>query len=234
MSRFWGEPVELWLTPAGCALRAGADTVHLPTTGAEPAWPAALAAHLPARARVLARVDDRWVRYLVCRWPTAIRGRKEREAWLAHQFRQVHGLADADWVMCRDADPAAAAFVACALPRALVEALQAVVRQARGRLVSLTGAFVARYNALARQLDAGDGALALTDGGRLTLGVWRDGQWTALLSRALGEGDALAAWRELTPLCVTGEAAPAGVLFHAGTVLTAPEGWTTRAVAIAA
>jgi hypothetical protein len=222
--------VALSLGPAGCELRQGDRVTRLPASDT-PAWPDGLAGRLPARARLRATVDDRWLRYLVLQWPAAVRGGKEREAWLAHQFRQVHGIEPADWLIRRDTDAVGGRFLACAMPRTLVDGLAQCARGCRGRAVGLAGRFVHRYNQAARQLASADGALALADSGRLMLGVWRDGAWRALLSRPMAAGDPLAAQRELARLRVSGEAAPSGVLYLAGGVmLSAPEGWITHAL----
>ena len=226
MSRFWGEPVHLCLSAEGCDIRAAGAVQRLPLADGVLAWPAGLAAHLPLRARVRAQVADRALRYLVLQWPAGVRGRKEREAWLAHQFKYHHGIDAGEWLFCRDTDPVGDPFIACAMPRVLLDALQAAVAARKGRVLGVTGRFVARFNALADRLSAPDGALATVDQGRMTLGVWRDGMWQALVSRAGNDGDAQLARRELTQLRITGEAPASGVLYPLGDRLDAPEGWT--------
>ncbi len=226
MSRFRGEPVSLNLRADGCDIRRADGVQRLPLPEGALAWPADLTAHLPMRARVRAQVADRALRYLVLQWPPAVRGRKEREAWLGHQFKQHHGIDPSEWLICRDTDPVGDPFIACAMPRALMETLQAAVSARKGRLLGLTGSFVARFNALAGHMASADGALASVEHGRLTLGVWREGGWRALVSRACDAADAQLARRELTQLRVTGEAPPAGVLYQVGNTFDAPEGWT--------
>jgi hypothetical protein len=111
------------------------------------------------------------------------------------------------------------------MPRALVDGLRAAVAAGKGRLLGLTGRFVAQFNTVAARMDAPDGALVSVEHGRLTLGVWRDGRWRTVLSRAVGD-DATLARRELAQLRLTGEAADTGVLYQLGGAFDAPEGWT--------
>jgi len=229
VSRFWGDSVELRLCASGCEMRVGEERRQLAVPGGTLAWPTDLAARLPAGARVRAQVADRALRYLVLQWPGAVRGRKEREAWLAHQFKQVHGIDAADWVFAQDADPVGDPFIACAMPRALVDGLRVAVAAGKGRLLGLTGQFVAQFNSMAARMDAPDGALASVAQDRLTLGVWRDGRWRTVLSRATGD-DATLARRELAQLRLTGDAADTGVLYQLGGSVDAPEGWTRVAL----
>jgi len=232
VSRFWGDPVLLNLTPAGCEMRVAGERRLLATPEGALAWPADLATQLPAGARVRAQVADRALRYLVLQWPGSVGGRKEREAWLAHQFKQVHGIDAADWVFGCDTDPVGDPFIACAMPRALVDGLRAAVAAGKGRLLGLTGRFVAQFNGAAHRMDAADGALASIEQDRLTLGVWRDGRWRAVLSRAMGD-DATLARRELAQLRLTGEAADTGVLYQLGRAVEAPAGWTGVSLEVA-
>ena len=221
MSRFWAEPVRLHLHADACELLGQ----RLPLdAGAQP-WPAALVDALPPRAKVRACLADHWLRYLVVRWPAAVRGKREREAWLAHQFKTVHGIDMADWMVAMDADPVDDACLVCAAPTALIAGLHARLAPRKARLASLTGAFVAEFNRVRRQCAARDGALLVQAGARMTLGVWRDGQWRALRSQRVADGDTDAARRVLAQWRVTGEAAPAGVAYTVGARPALPEGW---------
>lgn len=234
MSRFWADPVRLHLHAEACELAASGHSQRLALAGGAQPWPAALAEQLPLRVSVNVCVADHWLRYLVVRWPAAVRARREREAWLAHQFKTVHGIDVAAWTVAMDTDPVDDARIVCAAPSALIDGLHGLLAARKARLASFTGAFIAQFNRLHRQCPAADGALLCAADGRLTLGVWRAGQWTALRSQMVAPGDAEAPRRLLTQLCATGEAAPAGVLYALGSVPTVPEGWQPVALEAAA
>lgn len=234
MSRFWAEPVRLHLHAEACDVVVGGQTHRLAlAAGAQP-WPAALGDLLPARAKVDVCVADHWLRYLVTRWPAAVRAPREREAWLAHQFKAVHGIDMTAWTVAMDTDPVDDARIVCAAPTALITGLHSLLAARKARLTGLTGAFVAQFNRLRRQCAATDGALLCAADGRLTLGVWRDGRWRALRSQVVALGDEDAARRMLTQLCASGEAAPSGVLYTVGAQQTAPDGWQPVALEPAA
>jgi len=233
VSRFSAEIVDVFLSRAGCrVVRAGQVSTHGLPEG-EVRWPDALLSDLPAQPAVRAVISDALLRYLVCRWPRTLRGRVEREAWLAHQFRQVHELDMTQWRVLADADATDAPFVACALPRHLEAELRAMLERAGGRLVSLSGQFVRQYNAHWQQMSDDNGALVVLDGARMTLATWLDGHWTRIANRPVAAGDAACAARELTQLKVTGEAAGQGCLYVCGGAVEAPSGWSVSSLEVA-
>jgi hypothetical protein len=155
--------------------------------------------------RLAVELADAWLRYLVIDWPVGLKGGDERQAWVAERFRSVHGVNAIDWVISVDRAAAGRSVLACAAPRALVEALTRFAADHRLRFVSLTGSFVATYNTLhggaALAADAEPlGALGLRRDGRLTLGLWSRGQWRRVRSVAAGAdagqilGRTLAGW----------------------------------------
>lgn len=197
-------------------------------------------------------IGDGWLRYLVVRWPPRLRRGDERRAWLAHRFREVHGVAEPEWVIAIDRDAVGFPVLACAAPAALIGAVQAFAERRRLRLEAVAGDFVACFNRHQRSFDepAGAyGALALARDGRVTLGLWRDAAWLALRSQPFGEDGAQMVARTLEAWCaahavesVSGEsrrAAPgdasggstraarsaAGVLYAVGCEASAPAGW---------
>lgn len=206
-----------------CRVHGPTGETRLPLGEGGTGWPERLTEALPAGAKVRARVADAHLRYLVLHWPAAVRSRDERALWLGHQFHQVHDIDPAQWQIAVDEDAVGLPFIACAMPRALIDSLRS--RLGRHRLAGLTGAFVDTYNRHGAQIRAADGALARMDDGRLTLGVWRDGQWTRLLSRPVDMADTTVVARELVQLQVTGEAAPVGTLYRIGAPVEAPAGW---------
>ncbi|MBS0544767.1 MAG: hypothetical protein JSR40_13640 [Proteobacteria bacterium] len=188
----------------------------------------ALGASLRGGARLKVVLGDGWLRYLVLRWPAAVRTAEERQAFMLHRFRAVHDIAAPDWVLAADRNAVRFPSLACAAPAVLVDAINLLGRMPGVRLGEVVGDFVDRYNQLQRSFDeaGGDlGALAILEGDRLTAGVWRDGAWLALRSRAVGAeamGDLarmLEGWHA--------EHAPAdeGTLYACGIEPAAVQGW---------
>jgi len=188
----------------------------------------------PPRSRLQIVIDDSWLRYLVVRWPDGVRGREERQAYLAHRFREVHGVAEPEWTFAFDRGPVHFPVLACAAPRSVTEGIQAFARTRRLRLVGVAGCFVHRFNQLQRRLHSAPGsfgALAVSRGDRLTVGLWRDSAWQALRSQNVGEHgpqvlrQTLESWTLRTP-----GADGAGVLYTLGIAPAAPAGWRTEDV----
>jgi hypothetical protein len=150
-----------------------------------------LATDLQGRgARLQVVLGDGWLRYLVLHWPPGVRAAEERQAFMAHRFRTVHELTAPDWAFALDRDAVDFPALACAAPASLIAALHAFA-QARGvRLRQVAGDFVDRFNHLRQRFDEAPGtlcALAVASGARLTVGLWRDGAWHAVRSRAIGD-----------------------------------------------
>lgn len=173
-------------------------------------------------------LGDGWLRYLVLNWPRGVRRGEERRAFMAHRFREVHGVAEPDWTLALDRDVVDFPALACAVPAALLEAVREFARVRGLRLAGVTGDFADAFNRLQGRFDEPEGcfgALALARAGRLTVGLWRDGAWQAVRSQPLGGGEAglgamLEAWcAGRTP------AAQAGVLYAAGHAFALPAGW---------
>lgn len=188
-------------------------------------------------------LGDGWLRYLVLRWPTTVRKHDERQAYLAHRFREVHGVVSPEWVWVLERDTVSFPRLVCAVPAALLRAVQAFADRRRLHLASVTGEFVACFNALLpefREPRGVFGALAVARGGRVTVGLWRDAAWQALSSQPVGEGTGAGAGtvqRMLEGWCAaatgTGEGAaradpPHGVLYALGLEASAPAGWEVR------
>lgn len=233
MSRSSAEPVDVLLTPAGCRVGQGPRGAHHALPEGPVSWPEAMLGDLPPRARVRATLSDALLRYLVCRWPKTLRGRAEREAWLVHQFRQLHEIDPTQWRVMADADAVDAPFLACAMPHRVETDLRALLDRKGARLSSLSGQFIRQYNAHCPRMSEAQGALAVFEGERMTLGAWLDGRWTRVASQPVPGGDDGAAARALAQLKITGEAAATGTLYVCGGAAAAPAGWTVSTLEVA-
>ncbi|MCK6395218.1 hypothetical protein [Zoogloea sp.] len=229
MSPLWPETRRLFVGPERLSLDApDGPGVALDLHGG---WEAAFAAMpaLPRRTRLQLQVADRHVRYVHLAWPAGLR-RTEREAFAGQRFAAVFG--PGPWAVQIDREALCLPSLGAALPAGLQGAIKAFARERGMKVTGLAPAFAAAFNALRPRL-AGDGALARLEAGRVTLGLWRAGQWCAVRSLPVAQADTAAAVAGLLPLLA---ARPAGetwvqpVLHLTGGAagpagLALPEGW---------
>lgn len=180
-------------------------------------------------------VHDMWLRHLVVSWPKGVSGRAERDAWLAHRFRDVHGASGPEWTLATDRDSIGSSVLASAVPTALLAAIHVFVRRHRLRLDGVVGDFVASFNRWQpgfRESRDSLGALAVIRGRRVTAGLWRDGEWRAMRSQAFVGENASATLANMLDTWTLTEAGargsdllPVGVLHAIGPDVDAPAGW---------
>lgn len=188
----------------------------------------ALGAGLRRGQRLKVVLGDGWLRYLVLRWPAAVRTAEERHAFMLHRFRAVHDIGEPDWAFALDRDAVRFPALACAAPAALVAGLGAFARAHGLRLGEVVGDFIDRYNGLQGGFDetrGSLGALAVASDQRLTAGVWRDGAWLALRSRPAGADAARDLARMLEGWHAEHAPADKGTLYACGIEPAAAPGW---------
>jgi hypothetical protein len=228
VSPFWAEAATLELAPE----RARLGARELPLAGPLPEALAGLPADLLPRGRRLRVVlDDGLLRYALIHWPAGLARGAEREAYVAHRLREVHGIAAPEWRWQVDPESAPRPALACAAPTVLVEALRRLVSDRGWTLVALTGAFPHRYNQARRRLKAPLGALLVEGAGRFTLGLWRDGAWAGLRSQPGGAERAATLGLLLGAAGLAGEP---GTLFVDGPACDPPPGWRVESLGGAA
>lgn len=226
MSRFWGEPRRLLVESDALSLVGGGNRRRVAFDGAPDAALAASGpdALVPRGSRCQVLLADALVRYLVIQWPPGLRGRSERAAFVAHRFREVHGIAAPEWQLM--VEPATGGFpvLACAAPAVLIDAVGEWAHRQRVRTVGLSGEFVAAYNRARPRVMHRVGALGLRRGGRVTIGMWDDAVWQALRSQPLGAGDENVIGPMLASMRgrLGGEG---GVMYCFGPALDVPAGW---------
>jgi hypothetical protein len=213
-----------------------ASSVNLAFDGTPDGLAAALDGHSASSisnngARWEVSLADDLVRYLVIGWPPGLRGGVEREAFIAHRFREVHGIFAPEWRITIERTATRIPAIACAAPAAIVDAVKDWAQRNRFRLTGLGGDFVTVFNRVRPQLVQSVGALALSRGGRLTVGIWHDGIWHALRSQPDGvaKESGFGAFFRLIG-APQGEGAGVGVLYCVGDSIDAPDGWRVKRV----
>lgn len=235
MSRFSAEARRLLIEQDAIRVGYGGTNKRLGYEWAPDAALAALAAAPDGGVQRGSRWEvlfaDAVVRYLIVQWPPGLRGRAEREAYLALRFREVHGVGAPEWRIVVERGASDFPVIACAVPAAHVEALAAWGREYRLRFGCVTGEFLSAYNRVRPELESPFGALAVQREGRVTLGFWRDAQWQTLRSQPLGPaGDtSLGLYLESQALR-SGVPGQAGVLYCIGEGPRVPAGWCKLAL----
>jgi hypothetical protein len=145
---------------------------------------------------------DQFARYGLLAWNAAL---KTEAQWLAlarHRLGTVHGAAAADWEVKLTETAPNGPRLACALDRALLDALAATFSAANARLVSVQPFLVAAFNRIRRTIGSGSCWLVIEEPGRLTLAFIQHGVWVAVRSRR-----ADASWRAALPELIERESA---------------------------
>ncbi|MFP5392062.1 MAG: hypothetical protein ACLGI6_11060 [Gammaproteobacteria bacterium] len=175
-------------------------------------WPAVgaeLARLLPAASRIDAVVADVWVRYFLLQRPDGVETVRDARLLLQARFESLYGASAADWVLQADWQ-SEGPMLACALPRALAQAL------APFRLARLQPLALHTWNRVAPKLGPSGAWCAQADG-QLNLMSWQDGTLRVVRQQRGTDADALLAL-ELARLDLplptarywTGAQAPAG------------------------
>ena len=177
---------------------------------------------------------DQFVRYALLPWNAAV---KSEEQWLAlarHRLAAIHGPVAAEWeVRLTDTAPMGPRL-ACAVDRALIEALASTFVKVNVRLASVEPFLIAAFNRIRRQIGNGSCWLVVEEPGRLTLAFIQRGVWIAIRSRRAGER-----WRELLPEIIERESAFLALSAPCTRVIVCAQGdfdagdyeaWDTKAV----
>lgn len=219
------------LRPERIVLHVGPDVLRLgmQEVACTTDWASSLAAlpALPRFARVHVGVADRHARYLRLLWPEGLKA-AERQAFVDHRFQTVFG--PGPWATQADRDAFGETCLAAALPGELLLALKEWARARRLRLAAIEPAFVADYGRNCRRF-RGDGAFARLEAGRVTLGLWRAGEWRALRSQPVEQADGVATAHCLAALLASlpPEKELSGGTLHLAGVLPSvdllPPGW---------
>ena len=190
MSLLWRNPLRISLAADRLVLRANrskTSSIAL-QPGPDPEWRPAVDA-LPGVLAGFRNHDvslvlaDQFVRYALIAWNPAV---KTEAQWLAlarHRLATVHGPAAAEWDVKLTQTAPAGPRLACAVDRALIEALATAFAGTDARLVCVQPFLVAAFNRIRKTIGGGSCWLVIEEPGRLTLAFIDQGVWTAVRSR---------------------------------------------------
>ena len=186
-----------------------AESIPVAAGGNGPAWrgavdalAVALAPHGPGSPRATIVLSSHFVRYALLPADPALRSAEEWLAYARHRMESVHGHAVAEWDLRVAETGRDGPRVACAVDRALLEAVEARVAESGATLVSVQPYLMAAFNRVRARLGAGTGWLVIAEPGRLALALIRDGAWHSLRCRNADDG-----WRARLPEILARETA---------------------------
>jgi hypothetical protein len=189
VSPSWPRRLEIALSPSSAAWTCGGARGACAGAPAE-AFAAALAA-APRARHVAVILCGALARYLVVPWPAEVEDESEGLALVAHHFRRVFGEQARDWVVRFDAEEGAARL-ACAAPRALLDALRTAAGVSGRRLESVQPFLAAFFNLWRRDFGRGAALYVTLEPGRWCAALVSGGEWRSLRSGRLDSDPAQA------------------------------------------
>ena len=149
---------------------------------------------------------DQFVRYVLLPWNETL---KTPEQWLAlakHRFSGLHGARVAEWEVKVTETAPMGARLACAVDKALIDALKEQFLSNQIHLASVQPFLVAAYNRIRATVGNGSCWVVVEERGRLTLVLIQRGAWLAIRSRRCDER-----WRIVLPEILERESAFLGL-----------------------
>jgi len=138
-------------------------------------------------------------RFQLLPWMEEVQSADERKAYGAIHFREVYGPAADVWEIMVSEEAPGLPSLACAVDRALLEALRSLAVEKACRLVSVQPALALAWNQWRSRLTGTGGSLALAEPGAVVLASVADGRWLSVCTRRLAGislAEALAALQE--------------------------------------
>jgi hypothetical protein len=159
-----------------------------PALGAEP-WQGAVEAlksvkvEFPAKATVV--LANRFVRYAVVPWSSALGGAAEEEGYLRHHFAKIHGERAKAWALRASDAPGGTPRLASAIDSALIEAIKGCFpKNGKAKLVSVQPQLMTRFNEWRNAVPAAGAWLVLAEADRACVALHSNGRWRSVLSGA--------------------------------------------------
>lgn len=126
--------------------------------------------------RVACVVPAPFVRYVLVPWNASMQGRKARQVFAEHCFRETYGELAREWVVRIDPGRFGQATLACAMNTGLLDELERVLRACGLVLESVQPALMNAFNSMPTRLAAGSTWIVVPGSGTLTLLLVEDGR----------------------------------------------------------
>lgn len=133
-----------------------------------------------AQARVSVVLSSQFVYYTVVPWNPLLNSEAEQKAYATQRLVRVHGDVAQTWRIRLSRAVRGQARVVCAVPSALLDALDAVMKPIGRRFVSVQPHLIVCFNQWARQLDERPRWFAVAEPGQLCLAFLHEGQWHSI------------------------------------------------------
>ena len=144
------------------------------------------------RCRVI--VSSSLARYALVPFSTQVVGREANETLAAHVFRGTHGERVEGWRIRVTPAPRGQRRIACALDAELLDGIRSMAKERALGVTAIEPAWAAGFNAAYRRLPASCW-FAVTEPGRLVLGLAIEGEWRYIGAERCGS-DPVAAFRQ--------------------------------------
>ena len=142
-------------------------------------------------------LSNHFARYTVFQSSAELARADDELAYARHRFARIHGERAKDWEVRLSADRPRAPRLACAVDRALLEAVRdCLPRRGGARLVSVQPYLMAAYNHWRGLVGKAPVWLLLPEAGRACVARLEQGQWSAVRNLR-GDFGAPARWKEL-------------------------------------
>jgi len=202
VSRSWRNAVRIALTPdrvlyarygrwRSRPLEEGELPVAINGGGS---WQAAVAVLPELLARIAPRpvdttvvLSNHFARFMVLEANVQLVNEDEWQAYASHQFEKNFGARVREWAICITGGRRGGRRLACAIDRALLDAIAAAFAQSPARLESVEPYLMTAFNHALTHIRATSFWFALQEPGRLMLGLVRDGHWHRVRSRRTSE-----------------------------------------------
>jgi hypothetical protein len=153
-----------------------------------------------AGANVRVVLSSGLVRYALVPHSDALTGEQEEIAFARHCFARIYGSQADDWVIRLSAAQPRRTRLACAVEKALLDALDRVLAPLGERYRSLQPHLMASFNRWRARLGERPGWFVVAEPGLLCLTLLRDGQWQSVRTVKVG-----ADWPRELPSVLTRE-----------------------------
>jgi hypothetical protein len=146
-------------------------------------------------AQLTVIVSNHFVRYLLVPWSAELKSEEEWRAFVQHYYRRVFGPAADNWACRWQSQGEGRPVISAAVEQPLLDALEAVVQENGGRLVSVQPHLMWAFNRQRHALSLPSLWWVLAEPGQVSLSLLHQGVWHSLRTWPADQ-----TWAEQLPL----------------------------------